>query len=427
MSQLQVLIVVIGGGADVSPMIALGRALVARGHPVRFLSSPYFAGRVRAAGLAFHPCIPREEQGPAIHDPDLWKPGRGYRVIFDGLLNALPETYRAIAAHYVPGRTVIVANAGAMAARIAREALGAPLVTIHLQPILLRSRSHQPGLMMSKRWTPLIRAVRSVLMPAVDRGVFDPLLAPGLNQFRATLGLPPVHRVFAEWIHSPDLVLGLFPEWFARPEPDWPVQAHLTGFPQAEPCHRSPYEHPGLEPFLRAGAPPITFAFGTDVPRPFLDASIEACRQSGRRGLLFTHAAEQLPPLPDFIRHFGEAPCSHVLRRTACLVHHGSIDTMAAAFAAGIPQVVVPLHFDQPDNAARLRALGAGAVIRPAAFTPGKVARTVNDLLASETVPAKCRSLATLVHDADPMGIACDLLEATGGLRIRDGRGAPVS
>src|SRR3954453_1478649 len=107
MSQRQILIVVLGSGADVRPMITLGRALVARGHRVRLLSSPYFAARVRAAGLAFHPCVSRHEEWLGIHDPDLWRPGRGYRVLFEALLGAVPETYRAIESHYVPGRTVI--------------------------------------------------------------------------------------------------------------------------------------------------------------------------------------------------------------------------------------------------------------------------------------------------------------------------------
>ena len=425
MSQRQVLIVVIGGGADVIPMIGFGRALVARGHRVRLVSSPYFASRVAAAGLAFHPYVSPEEQ-PAIHDPNLWKPGRGYRVLFDGLLNAVPDTYRAIEAHYVPGRTIIVANAAAMAARIARETLGAPLVTVHLQPIMLRSRNHQPGLMMSKRWTPLIRAMRRLLMPAVDRGVFDPLLTPGLNQFRATLGLPPVRRVFAEWIHSPDLVLGMFPEWFAQPEPDWPGQTRLTGFPPGDSCDRPAYEHAELDTFLGSGPPPIAFSFGTSLPfaRPFFEASIEACRVSGRRGVLFTHASEQLPPLPNHMRHTVHAPSSRVLKRTAALVHHGSIDVMAAAFAAGIPQIAVPLNFDQPDNAARLRALGAGAVIRPAAYAADTIAATTTQTLASTAILSQCRSIAERVRAADPMGAACDLLEATADLTI--GRGTRV-
>jgi rhamnosyltransferase subunit B len=431
-SRRQVLIVVIGSSGDVFAMIELGRALVARGHRVRLLSSPNFAAQIRAADLAFHPCVSRDEEWPAIHDPGLWKAGRGYRVLFDALLKAVPETYRAIEAHYIPGRTMIVANAGAMAARIARETLDAPLATVHLQPIMLRSRNHQPGLMMSKRWTPLIRAVRSVLMPVVDRNVFDALLAPGLNQFRATLGLPPVSRLFAKWIHSPDLVLGMFPEWFAQPEHDWPAHTYLTGFPKVdqERYERLPPQHSELDAFLDAGPPPIAFAFATTMPlaRRFVDASIEACHRLGNhRGVLFTHSSEALPPLSDNMRHFRYDPSSRLLPRMAGLVHHGSIDVTAAAFAAGIPQIVVPLNFDQPDNGARLSALRAGAVIRSGAYTAEKLARTLTEVLGSKLVLAKCRSLAAQIRGTDSMGIACDLLEAAGDLALENRLSVGVS
>ena len=36
------------------------------------------------------------------------------------------------------------------------------------------------------------------------------------------LGLPPVKRIFNRWLYEADLVLGLFPDWFGPPQPDWP-------------------------------------------------------------------------------------------------------------------------------------------------------------------------------------------------------------
>src|SRR6202012_1799180 len=54
-------------------------------------------------------------------------------------------------------------------------------------------------------------------------------------------------------------------------------------------------------------------------------------------------------------------PLRALLPRCAALVHHGGIGTTAEALRAGVPQVIVPLAFDQFDNAARVRALGAGA------------------------------------------------------------------
>ena len=423
--RLHVVIVVLGSGGDVFPMIAFGRAMTARGHRVLLVSSPYFAPNARAAGLAFEACVSEEDERRGVENPNLWKVGRGFRVLFDGLLDAVPATYRIIATHYVPGRTVVVANAAAMAARIARETLGGPLVTVHLQPILLRSRNHQPGLMVSPRWQPIVRAMRTLLLPLIDRWVFDPIIAPRLNQFRATLQLPPVRRVFADWIHSPDLVLGLFPDWFARPETDWPAHMHLVGFPAGDPADAPDTlrDDAGLDAFLDAGPPPIVFTLGTAMAfaRRFFEASVEACRLSGRRGLLFTQFPEQLPPLPDTVRHCRFAPFPRVLPRTAGLVHHGGIGTMAAAFAAGIPQIAVPFNFDQPDNAARLLALGAGAIIRPAAYVADTVARTLNEVLTSPSVQATCLSIAERIRAADPMRSACDLVEAAANLAIGQG------
>jgi len=98
--------------------------------------------------------------------------------------------------------------------------------------------------------------------------------------------------------------------------------------------------------------------------------------------------------------------------RAAALVHHGGIGTMAAAFAAGIPQIVVPFNFDQPDNASRLRALGVGTVIRPAAYTGAAVARALDEILSSSAVQKVCRSIAERMRLVRPMAAACDLIEA---------------
>ena len=61
--------------------------------------------------------------------------------------------------------------------------------------------------------------------------LIDRLLRKPLNDFRSTLGLSPVSRVLRRWIHSPECVIGFFPDWFAPPQADWPPNVHLVGFP----------------------------------------------------------------------------------------------------------------------------------------------------------------------------------------------------
>ena len=55
-----------------------------------------------------------------------------------------------------------------------------------------------------------------------------------------------------------------------------------------------------------------------------------------------------------------EVPHGHLLPRVAAIVHHGGAGTTAAAFRAGIPQVVVPHMVDQPYWGRRVRSLGCG-------------------------------------------------------------------
>ena len=79
----------------------------------------------------------------------------------------------------------------------------------------------------------IVSAVRSgplrrLYWLAVDAAAYA-LVAPSLNRVRAGLGLSPVRRVFRWWL-SPDLVIGLFPGWYAAPQPDWPPQLRLAGF-----------------------------------------------------------------------------------------------------------------------------------------------------------------------------------------------------
>jgi len=96
-------------------------------------------------------------------------------------------------------------------------------------------------------------------------------------------------------------------------------------------------------------------------------------------------------PLPPHALHAAYAPFSRVLPRAAAVVHHGGIGTCAQGLAAGIPQLLMPMAFDQPDNAMRLRRLGVGDWVVPRRFTASRVARSLEQLLADETVAGACR------------------------------------
>jgi UDP:flavonoid glycosyltransferase YjiC (YdhE family) len=169
-----------------------------------------------------------------------------------------------------------------------------------------------------------------------------------------------------------------------------------------------------VERFLDAGDPPIIFTPGSGNlhGRAFFEASVEACERLGRRGLLLTRFAEQVPQsLPKTIRYFDFIPFSQVLPRSAALVHHGGIGTCAQGLAAGVPQLVMPMSFDQPDNAARLRRLGVATALSPRHYRGPAVAQALAELLGSLAVAARCREVARRFHGARPLDETCRLIE----------------
>ena len=102
-------------------------------------------------------------------------------------------------------------------------------------------------------WLPVF--AKRTIWTVVDRMMVDPVVQPKLNRFRQEFGLSPAARIFHEWLHSPDLVLCLFPDWFAAQQPDWPPQTHVTGFPMYDAVNDNPLPNE-VQKFLDAGEPP---------------------------------------------------------------------------------------------------------------------------------------------------------------------------
>jgi rhamnosyltransferase subunit B len=410
---MRVLLTPFGSAGDVHPFVGLGLALKRRGHDVTVITGAYFEKLVRRVGLDMVPLGSVQEFLDVLHDADAWHPRRSFAFVARYIVKGLPMVYDAIAARYVPGETVVVAGSLAFGARIAQEKLGVPMVSVHLQPALFRSVYQTPKLpgLYLPDWYP--RFVKSFLFWLGDTVLIDRTLGPGLNEYRKQHGLPPVRRIMTHWWHSPQRVLALFPSWYAAPQPDWPPQTRLVGFPLYD--ERGVEELPAeLADFLAAGSPPLVFTPGSANAQgqDFFRAAVEACERLGRRGLLLTRFPEQVPePLPPTVRHFAFIPFSQVLPQAAALVHHGGIGTSAQGLAAGVPQVVMPLAHDQFDNADRIRRLGVGRTLLPRHFQGPALARTLDQLLAVPETAIRCKEVVRRFDGANPLEEACKEIE----------------
>ncbi|CAN5644922.1 glycosyltransferase [soil metagenome] len=411
--RLNFLIVTIGSHGDVHPFVGIAAALKRRGHDVTLMTNGHFESLVRRESIDFVGFGSSEDYLAMTKNKDLWSKRRGFKVVFGSVCETLQKVYEPIAEHIRANPdTILIGSSLALAARIAQDQFGVPMMTVHLAPAIFRSSispPRLPGLFMPF-WLPI--SIKNKLWEGGDRFVIDPVLAPALNTFRATLGLPPVARVLWEWWNSPQLIVGLFPDWFAKPQSDWPRQVKLTGFPlYDERGHESlPRE---VEDFLKAGDKPIAFTPGSAMVhgREFFVAATNACIKLNRRGILLTRFGEQIPAaLPSNVIHAEYAPFSELLPRTAALVHHGGIGTTSQALAAGIPQLIAPMSHDQFDNATRVTRLGVGDEI--GRFRAGAVARKLDRLLSDPEIASACRATKLRFDAVDGIELTCDLAES---------------
>lgn len=238
--------------------------------------------------------------------------------------------------------------------------------------------------------------VKRALWWMMDKGFYDPLFTQPFNRFRAKLGLPQVERIFQSWIHEADCVVGLFTQWFAPPQSDWPSNVALTGFPLYDHGTQQALSS-SISAFLEAGAPPVVFSAGTATATAgeFFKTSIAAAQQVGMRAIVLSHFSEQIPAqLPDNVLHAAYAPFGALLPRASVFVHHGGIGSTSQALRAGVPQLIRPVAYDQFDNAQRTVQLGVGRELLPKHYSVGNVATSLRMLMQDGAIHEQCRVIA---------------------------------
>ena len=292
-----------------------------------------------------------------------------------------------------------------------------PLVHVYLSPLAFRSAHRapvQPPLALPDR---LPVWCKRLAYRAADALVFDPLLGGPLNAFRSELGLPPVHRPMHEWRHSPQLVLGLFPDWFAPPQPDWPANTRLVGFPLYDAGADADLPAP-VRAFLDAGPPPVVVTPTSEArkSRAFFAAAVAACRNLGAPRA----AADALP------RAVAGGSAGRNFSRRLRAVQPGAAAGLrpgpprrgrhVGAGAGGGRAATGGAAAERPVRQ-RGPAEAAGRGPRPVAGAVPRAAlgRVLGELLASPEVAANCRDYAGRLVGGRAVDDACDAIE---GLRI---------
>jgi rhamnosyltransferase subunit B len=350
---MKFLLVTLGSIGDLLPFLAVGEALRQRGHTVVVASNAGYATLVKMAGFEFAAIWDRSQQSldsVIAHDPI-----RAWTTVRDEMFVPATAPARDFIAHHIrSGKCTVLASWSAFGARLAHDELGISLCTVYLSP------------------------------GAVEAD--DDFRTDGARYRN----------------------IGLFPAWFGTPP-----GVHPTGFAMFEDALVPPLP-PELENFLGEGAPPVIFTPGSFMQgaQRFFQESLAACADLNLRAIFLTPYSEQIPAtLPASICHFSYVALQRLAPRCAALVHHGGVGTCAQGLRAGIPQLVSPLFFDQPDNGARLAALGVGEIISPNAYCAGQIAAMLRKLLNSESVRQDCARLRAMFGDQDGTREFCFIAE----------------
>jgi rhamnosyltransferase subunit B len=254
-------------------------------------------------------------------------------------------------------------------------------------------------------------------MMALVKIKIDKILLP-VYELRAELGLPRGEQPILNGQHSPTKVLALFSRLLATPQPDWPANTVVTGFPFYD--RRDFFgetEIPsGLIDFLESGSPPIIFTLGSSaiwVAHNFYRDSIEAARVLGRRALVLIGHARNMPPLPlpEGVAAFEYAPYSEVLSRACAIVHHGGVGTTGQGMRSGKPVLIVPHALDQFDNAARVERLGCGRGLPRPRYNVESAIRELRKLLEGQRYSDAATRVGEIVREEDGAGVAAAEIE----------------
>lgn len=409
---MRILIATVGSHGDVLPFIALGKEMQRRGHDVRFYADKAFEHIANEAALHFTSISSGAEYRDSLQNPDIVDPMKGMRLVAGGTMEYASMFYSAMCGDIISGRTIVIGSTLAFGIRLLGEKFNLPTVIAHFAPSVLRSEYQAPRFSPIGHLEGAPRFVKRFIWSAMDKRFLDPQFTTPFNRIRQELGLPPIKRLWHDWINEADLLIGMFPEWFADRQPDWPHAIQLTGFPLNTHDEDPPLPDE-VTAFLQADDKPIGFTAGTAnaTSHQFFAASAEACRLSGRRGLLITQDAAQLPStLPHGVMHVPYAPFRTLLPKLAAFVHHGGIGSTSEALRAGIPQLIRPMAFDQFDNASRATRLGVAREILSRRYKPKAVAGALDELITDANVKTACQNIAQRLATENGVTSACDAI-----------------
>lgn len=413
----RIVLTTFGSYGDIHPYMAIASELRAREHRPIIATSELYREKLQASGFDFvavRPHIPPPQEQDVATMEKVMNPrsGTGFllnEMLFPFVRDGYEDLLRAI-----DGADLLLTHPISFAGPLVAQKTGIPWISSVLAPASFMS-AYDPPVPPFWPWMRHVQVFGPRFVAAFFRQATKYYRNKSYEEFRNELGLPDSGNPVFEGQHSPTRILALFSALFGQPQPDWPPQTRVTGFAFYDGGNE--LEMPAkLTEFLDDGPPPIVFTLGSSavwVARDFYRESIAAAKLLNRRAVLLIGDERNQPQesLPPSIIAIDYAPFESLLPRAAALVHHGGVGTTSQGLRAGIPTLIVPFAFDQPDNAAHAARLGSSRTLPREKYRAGRVARELDILLRKPEHASKAKEIGELLRAENGAAVAADLIE----------------
>ena len=266
--------------------------------------------------------------------------------------------------------------------------------------------------------------------PSADRSAWDGFRAEverthrdlwsEFDEWVIEQGAPPLPDL--EFVHESErLNLSVYPEIadYARSRPLAPTWQRLDSSVRET---EAPFEVPGS---LRDGDGALVYlSLGSlgSADVELMNRLVEVLSHTPHRYLVSMGPRADEIELPDTMWGAPRVPQTSIVPLVDLVITHGGNNTTTEALHFGRPMVVLPLFWDQYDNAQRMDELGYGVRLDTYAFEDEELTGAIDRLLADARLRERLATASADIRRRDGRTRAADLIEAL-GRDHRAGRG----
>jgi zeaxanthin glucosyltransferase len=119
---------------------------------------------------------------------------------------------------------------------------------------------------------------------------------------------------------------------------------------------------------------------------------------------------QEIRPFPTNAIVVRRAPQLELLKQAAVCITHPGLNTVLESLAQGVPQIAIPITYDQP-GVARIAHHKTGLVTSVDKLSADGLASIINEVLTNPIYRQNSRKLQKAIAQADGLAVAVDLIE----------------